>query len=61
MIADELEKLDKNLVFGGGEFEDGSMNVKGIDTLCLLSYLVKAVQEQAKEIEKLKEQIKEDK
>lgn len=61
MIADELEKLDKNLVFGGGENEDGSMNVKGIDTLCLLSYLVGAVQEQAKEIEKLKKQIKEDK
>ena len=50
MIADELEKLDKNLVFGGGENEDGSMNVKGIDTVCLLSYLVGAVQEQAKEI-----------
>lgn len=59
MIADELEKLDKNLVFGGGENEDGSMNVKGIDTLCLLSYLVGAVQEQAKEIEELKQKLTE--
>jgi len=45
MIADELEELDKNLTFGGGENEDGSMNVKGIDTTCMLAYLVKAVQE----------------
>lgn len=45
MIADELEDLDENLAFGGGMNEDGSMNIKGIDTLCLLAYLVKAVQE----------------
>jgi hypothetical protein len=45
MIADELEDLDENLTFGGGLNEDGSINVKGIDTLCLLAYLVKSVQE----------------
>ena len=45
MIADEIESLDENLTYGGGEFGDGTLNVKGIDTLYLIGYLVKAVQE----------------
>lgn len=52
MIADELEKLDKNLAFGGGVNEDGSMNVKGIEMFYLMGYIVKAIQE-------LKDKIKE--
>ena len=55
MIADELEELDENLTFGGGENEDGSMNVKGIETTCIISYLVKAVQELSQEIQELKQ------
>lgn len=54
MIADELEGLDKNLVFGGGENEDGTMNVKGVDSFYLIGYLVKAVQELSAEVERLK-------
>jgi hypothetical protein len=54
MIADELEELDENLTFGGGENEDGSMNVKGIETTCLISYLVKAVQELSAEVKALR-------
>lgn len=45
MIADEIESLDENLTYGGGEFGDGTLNVKGIDTLYLIGYLIKAVQE----------------
>jgi hypothetical protein len=55
MSADELEELDENLTFGGGENEDGTMNVKGIETTCLISYLVKAVQELSQEIQELKQ------
>ena len=45
MIADELEKLDKNLVFGGGMNDDGTINVKGIDIPCILAYIIGAIQE----------------
>ena len=39
IIADELEKLNPELVVGGGE------TIKAIDTLELLAYVIKAVQE----------------
>ena len=44
-IADELEELDEKLSVGGGYDENGTMNVKSVDTFYLLGYLVKAVQE----------------
>lgn len=52
MIADEIEKLDSNLVFGGGIYEDGSLNVKGVDNFYLMGYVIKAIQELKREIER---------
>lgn len=57
IIADELEQLNPELVAGGGYDEDGNMDVKAIDTLQLLSYTIKAIQEQQAEIESLKKQL----
>lgn len=57
IIADELEQLNPELVAGGGYDEDGNMDVKAIDTLQLLSYTIKAIQEQQAEIETLKKQL----
>ena len=54
IIADELEKLNPELVIGGGYDEDGCMNIKSIDTLELLSYAIKAIQELSDEIKQLK-------
>ena len=54
VVADELERIDRGLVSGGGYDEDGSMSVKSVNTFYLLGYLVKAVQELAVEVERLK-------
>lgn len=56
-VADELEKLNPELVFGGGYEKDGTLIAKGIDTLELIAYLTKAIQEQQAEIETLKKQL----
>lgn len=56
-IADELEKLDKNLAVGGGKNEDGTMNIKSVDTFYLLGYLTKAVQELSAEVTRLKKKL----
>ena len=63
LIADELELLDDNLVNGGGYDEDGSMNVKSIDALYLMNYIIKAeqelydiIQEQSKNITKIEKE-----
>ena len=56
-IADELETLDKHFVFGGGYEEDGSMNIKSVDSLYLQGYEVKAIQELSQENQKLKNTI----
>ena len=37
--------LKELLALGGGENEDGSMNVKQIDRLLLTEYAIKAIQE----------------
>lgn len=58
-IADELEKLDPNLVMGGGYDDDGTMNVKCIDDFYLLGYLTKAIQELSAEVESLKARLHE--
>lgn len=55
IIADELEELDAELTSGGGYNEDGSLNVKSIDTLYLEGYIVKALQELSERIKKLEE------
>jgi len=55
MIADEVEKIDPKLATGGGYNEDGSMNIKSIDTFYLTGYLVKAIQELSAQIKALKE------
>ena len=57
-IADELEELDPNLAVGGGEDENGNMNVKAVDTFYLLGYLVKALQEANDRIKVLERRIK---
>ena len=57
IVADELEQLNPELVAGGGYDEDGNMDIKAIDTLQLLSYTIKAIQEQQAEIETLKKQL----
>lgn len=56
-IADELEEINPELVFGGGEDEQGNLVAKGIDTLELIAYLTKAIQEQQAQIEELKRRI----
>lgn len=52
-IADELEEIDNILVSGGGYREDGGMNIKSINTLPLIAYLTKAVQELSEKVERL--------
>lgn len=44
-IADELEAIDDHFAFGGGYEEDGSMNVKSVDTFYMMGYVVKGMQE----------------
>lgn len=56
-IADELETLDQRFTFGGGYEEDGSMNIKSVDSLYLQGYEVKAIQELSQENQKLKNTI----
>lgn len=57
-VADELEELDSRLAVGGGENEDGEMNIKGVDMFYMLGYVVKAIQELSQENELLKDKIK---
>lgn len=64
LVADDIEKIDPLLVLGGGENEDGSMNVKQIDRLLLTEYAIKAIQElsavvkeQSRKIRKLEEKL----
>lgn len=57
-IADELEKLDSKLVFGGGETENGGINAKVVDTFYLLGYVVKSIQELSSQVSSLKEENK---
>ena len=66
LVADDIEKIDPLLALGGGENEDGSMNVKQIDRLLLTEYAIKAIQElsavvkeQSRKIRKLEEKLDE--
>lgn len=45
MVADELEEIDPLLTQGGGYEEDGSINIKTVNTFYLQGYIVKAIQE----------------
>lgn len=54
VVADELEELDENLAVGGGKNEDGTMNIKSVDTFYLLGYAIKAIQELSAEVNRLK-------
>lgn len=56
-IADELEQLDDRFSYGGEEDENGKPNYKSIDTLYMLGYTVKAIQELAGENKLLKKEI----
>lgn len=56
-VADELETLDTGFTVGGGINEDGTMNIKSIDSFYLLGYVVKAIQELSKENDELKKEI----
>lgn len=64
-VADELELIDPLLTTGGGYDDDGTMNIKSIDTLLLSEYAIKGIQElykqnkhQQKKIEYLESQLK---
>lgn len=57
-IADELEKLDSKLAFGGGKTENGGINAKVVDTFYLLGYVVKSIQELSSQVSSLKEENK---
>ena len=59
-IADELERLDPNLVDGGGEV-DGHPYYKSVNNLQILAYVVKSMQElnqRVSELEKENEKLK---
>ena len=45
VVADELELIDTAFTFGGGYTEDGSMNIKSVDTFYMMGYVVKGMQE----------------
>lgn len=64
-VADELELIDPLLTTGGGYDDDGTMNIKSIDTLLLSEYAIKGIQElyrqnkqQQKRIEYLESQLR---
>lgn len=64
-VADELELIDPLLTVGGGYDDDGTMNIKSIDTLLLSEYAIKGIQElysqniqQQQRIEYLESQLK---
>lgn len=59
LVADDLEKIDPLLALGGGENEDGSMNVKQIDRLLLTEYAIKAIQELSAKVDEQEKRIKE--
>ena len=58
-VADQLESIDKNLATGGGYNEDGSMDIKQVNSFYLQGYEVKAIQELSAQVKELKQQIKE--
>lgn len=53
MIADWIEELDPLLTVGGGYDDNGTMNIKSVDTFYLMGYVVKAIQELADKVSKL--------
>lgn len=53
MIADELEQIDKNLIIGGELEEDGKISYRSIDTLYLIGYLTKGIQELSQQVQQL--------
>lgn len=57
-IADELASIDPKLAFGGGWNEDGSMNIKSVDTFYMQGYIIKGMQEQDARITALEKEIK---
>lgn len=58
-IADELEQIDPKLSVGGGTEKDGTVHYKTVDTFYMMGYLVKAIQEQQKQIQQLQAEIAE--
>ena len=58
-IADELEQIDPKLSMGGRTEKDGTINYKSVDTFYMMGYLVKAIQEQQKQIQQLQAEITE--
>lgn len=53
MIADWIEELDPLLTVGGGYDENGTMNIKSVDTFYLMGYVVKAMQELADKVSRV--------
>lgn len=52
-IADKLDEIDTRFTVGGGYDKNGAMNLKSIDTLYMLGYVVKGIQEIKERLEKL--------
>ena len=57
-VADELEEIDSKFAYGGGETEEGNINVKVVDTFYLQGYIVKALQELSSQVSVLKQENK---
>lgn len=55
-VADEIEKIDSKLAYGGGLTEDGKINSKVVDSFYLQGYIVKALQELSSQISILKKE-----
>lgn len=49
-VADELEKIDPKLAYGGGYTEDGGINTKVVDNFYLQGYVIKAIQELSNQV-----------
>lgn len=58
-IADELEKIDSNMVIGKGGYIDGHPDYKQVNTLYVAAYAIKGIQELNDEIISLKNKVAE--
>ena len=58
-VADELEKIDPMLAYGGGYDEEGNIDLKYINSPYLLGYAIKAIQELSETVKEQNKRIEE--